>query len=272
MNSSVVSVILPAYNCEKYIGKSIQSVLQQTCTDFEVIIVNDGSTDKTEASILQYADQRIIYLKNPENKGLIYTLNRAIEHAQGKYIARMDADDICLPQRLAKQNEYLNTHPDTTMVASTISFIDETGNDKGIWPLDRKMISPDLIRNKMPFENCIAHPSIMIRSDILKKLKYNSRQVNIEDYDLWLRLLSRGYVIDKINEPLLLYRTHGDSVTHLYLKKKNFFFKHLRMKRIFLAKEILSGRINGFILRVIASTIVDFIKGTGKAIKKIVGN
>jgi len=272
MNSPAVSVILPAYNCEKYIGKAIQSVLQQTFADLELIIINDGSTDKTETSILQFADQRIIYLKNPGNKGLIYTLNRAIELAQGKYIARMDGDDICLPQRLEKQNEYLNIHIDITMVATTISFIDDNGNDKGIWPLDRKMISPQLIRNKMPFENCIAHPSIMIRSDVLKKLKYNTRQVNIEDYDLWLRLLNRGYVIDKINEPLLLYRIHDDSITHVHLKRKNFFFKHLRMKRIFLAKEILSGRINGFILRVIASTIVDFVKGTGKAIKKIVGN
>ena len=106
-------------------------------------------------------------------------------------------------------------------------------------------------------------------SDILKKLKYNPRQVNIEDYDLWLRLLSRGYIIEKINEPLLLYRIHDKSVTNLYLKKKNFFFKHLRMKRIFLANEILSGRINRFVLRVIISTIMDFIKGTGKAIKNL---
>ena len=269
MNSPAVSVILPAFNCEKYIGKAIQSLLHQTFTDFEVIIVNDGSTDKTEANILQFDDPRIVYLKNPENKGLIYSLNRAIEQSRGKYIGRMDADDVSLPERLAMQKQYLDEHPQTAMVATTISFIDENGNDHGIWSLDRKMISAALIRNKMPFENCIAHPSVMIRSDVLKKLKYNPRQVNIEDYDLWLRLLNRGYVIDKIDEPLLLYRMHDDSITHLYLKKKNFFFKHLRMKRIFLAKEILSGRINGFTLMVIVSTMVDFVKGTGKAIKKI---
>ena len=271
MNSPAVSVILPAYNCEKYIGKAIESVLQQTFTDFELIIINDGSTDNTERGILQFTDPRIIYLQNPENKGLIYTLNRAIELAKGNYIARTDSDDICLPERLARQKEYLDEHPETTMVASTISFIDANGNDKGIWPLDRKMISPSLIRNKMPFENCIAHPSIMIRADILKKLKYNPRQVNIEDYDLWLRLLNRGHVIGKINEPLLWYRSHDDSITQVHLRRKNFFFKHLRMKRIFLAREILSGRINGFTLKVIISTIVDFIKGTGKEVKKIFG-
>jgi len=269
MNSPAVSVILPAYNCEKYIGKAIQSVLQQTFTDFELIIINDGSTDKTETSILQFADPRIIYLQNPGNKGLIYTLNRAIETAKGNYIARMDSDDICLPERLSKQKGYFDLHPETTMVATTINFIDANGNEKGIWSLDRKTTSPTFIRKKMPFENCIAHPTIMIRADILKKLKYNPRQLNIEDYDLWLRLLNRGHVIGKIDEPLLWYRSHDDSITHVHLKKKNFFFKHLRMKRIFLAKEIISGRINGFTLKVIISTIVDFIKGTGKAIKKI---
>ena len=271
MNAPAVSVILPAYNCQQYVGKAIQSVLQQTFTDFELIIINDGSTDQTETSILQFTDPRIIYLQNPENKGLIYTLNRAIELAKGNYIARMDSDDICVQERLSKQKGYLDGHSETTMVASTINFIDASGNDKGIWSLDRKTISPAVIRDEMPFENCIAHPSIMIRADILRKLKYDPRQVNIEDYDLWLRLLNRGHVIGKINEPLLWYRVHGDSITHVHLKKKNFFFKHLRMKRKFLAKEILSGRVNGFTLKVIASTIVDFIKGTGKEVKKIVG-
>lgn len=269
MNVPAVSVILPAYNCEKYIANAIDSVLQQTLSDLELIIINDGSSDKTEPAILAFADPRIVYLKNESNSGLIFSLNRGIEMARAKYIARMDADDICMPSRLAKQMEYLDRHSETTMLATTISFIDEQGNDKGNWPLDRIAIDHNSIRNKMPFENCIAHPSIMIRAAILKKLKYDPRQVNIEDYDLWLRLLSRGHAIDKINEPLLLYRIHDDSITNLYLKKTNFFFKHLRMKRIFLAKEIFSGRINGFILRVIASTFIDLIKGTGKSIKKI---
>ena len=269
MNEPTVSVILPAYNCEKYIAQAIESVLQQTFTDLELIIINDGSTDKTESIILSFTDPRIIYLKNEINRGLISSLNKAIEIAHGKYIARMDADDINLPARIEKQKKYLDTHLGTTMAATTISFIDENGSNKGIWLLDRKKIDHNAIRKKMPFENCIAHPSIMIRTAVLKELKYDERQVNIEDYDLWLRLLSRDHVISKIDEPLLLYRIHNESVTNLYLKKKNFFFKHLKMKRIFLAKEISSGRINGFNLLVIASMVVDLTKGTGKAIKKI---
>jgi glycosyltransferase involved in cell wall biosynthesis len=97
-----VSVILPAYNCEKYIAQAIESVLQQTFTDLELIIINDGSIDKTESIILSFSDPRIIYLKNEINRGLIFTLNKAIEIAQGNYIARMDADDISLPARIGK--------------------------------------------------------------------------------------------------------------------------------------------------------------------------
>ena len=91
MNVPAVSVILPAYNCEKFIGKAIQSVLQQTFTDFELIIINDGSTDNTESIIHTFTDQRIVYLKNPINKGCLYIKQRRLTHANGKYIARMDA-------------------------------------------------------------------------------------------------------------------------------------------------------------------------------------
>jgi glycosyltransferase involved in cell wall biosynthesis len=98
MNVPAVSVILQAYNCEKFIGKAIQSVLQQTLTDFEFIIINDGSTDNTESIIHEFNDHRIVYLKNSKNEGLVSTLNKAIANANGKYIARMDADDICLPE------------------------------------------------------------------------------------------------------------------------------------------------------------------------------
>ena len=125
MNVPAVSVILPAYNCEKFIGKAIQSVLQQTFSDLELIIINDGSTDKTEFAILAFDDPRIIYIKNQMNKGLVFTLNRCIELAKGKYIARMDADDICLPERFAKQKTFLDQNENIAVVATTIEFINE---------------------------------------------------------------------------------------------------------------------------------------------------
>jgi glycosyltransferase involved in cell wall biosynthesis len=269
MNDVAVSVILPAYNCEKFIGQAIGSVLQQTFTDFELIIINDGSTDKTEFSIIGFDDPRIVYIKNQHNRGLIFTLNRAIDIAKGKYIARMDADDICKPQRLSKQKELLDRHDDLTMVASTIDLIDENGADAGVWELDRKTVDPEQIKKRLVHENCIAHPTVMIRAGVLKEFKYTPGQVNIEDYDLWLRLLSHGHRISKINEPLLLYRIHGSSITNLDLKNKNYFFKYFRMKRKFLAREFSAGHVNGFSLRVMAGTVGDVAMGVGKSIKNL---
>jgi glycosyltransferase involved in cell wall biosynthesis len=269
MNSPAVSVILPAYNCERYIGRAIQSVLDQTFSDFELIIINDGSTDKTEFAVLSFSDHRIVYQKNETNQGLVYSLNRAIDLAGGKYIARMDADDICRPERLAKQVAFLDNHNEITLVATTIDFINNEEKLTGQWELDRKTISPEQIRSKMPSENCIAHPTVMLRSSVLKEFKYKTSQKNIEDYDLWLRLLNRGHQLAKVDEPLLLYRVHGDSVTSLYLKKRNPFFKHLSMKWRFLISEFFAGRVTGFLLIVNLSCAADLVKGIAKAIKNL---
>jgi glycosyltransferase involved in cell wall biosynthesis len=269
MNVPVISVVLPVYNGERYLEKAIQSVLDQSFTDFELIIINDGSTDKTEFIILSFPDPRIVYLKNQQNSGLIYSLNRGIEMAQGKYIARMDADDICLPDRLEKQKMFLDIHPGIAMTASLAVLIDEAGREKEIREEDKKTILPLQIRRKMPYENCIAHPTVMMRSELFKELLYKPYQKNIEDYDCWLRLLNCGYAIQKTDEPLLLYRTHEESITHVHLRKTNFFFKHFRMKTRFLAREIMEGRINGFTFRVIIAAALDIVKGAGKAIKNM---
>jgi len=268
MNVPAVSVILPAYNCEKFIGKAIQSVLQQTFTDFELVIINDGSTDNTESIIHEFDDQRIVYLKNSNNQGLIYTLNKAIAHANGKYTARMDADDICLEERLAKQKTFLDQNEDIAVVASTIEFINEQDEKTGIWELDRQTITPAQIRRAILKQNCIAHPTVMMHTEITKQMKYKEYQKNIEDYDLWLRLLNRGYKIAKLDEPLLLYRIHDSSITAIHLKKTNPFFKHFAMKMKFLFR---FSHISGFAFSVFASAVMDLIKGIIKAIKNIFG-
>src|SRR4249919_3825300 len=120
MNVPAVSVILPAYNCEKYIAKAIESVLHQTFTDLELIIINDGSTDRTEEIIRSFSDPRILYQVNNTNKGLVFTLNKGIDIAKGGYIARMDGDDICHPERLAKQKTFLDQNQEIATIASTI--------------------------------------------------------------------------------------------------------------------------------------------------------
>lgn len=268
-NNPVISIILPVYNGGRFLSLALKSVLQQTFTDFECILVNDGSTDDSEAIIQTFTDSRIIYVKNEKNSGLIFSLNRGIEMARGKYIARMDADDICLPQRLEKQYEYLELHPETAVVATSIIFINNEGEHTGQWELDKKTITYSSIKNEMPRSNCIAHPGVMIRTDIIRKLRYKSYQRNIEDYDLWLRMLNRGYKIEKMETPLLLYRIHETSITGSILKKKNFFFKHASMKRKFIFNEIGAGKCSFFMLRVFLYQLLDYIKGTGKFIKQL---
>lgn len=265
MNVPAVSVILPAYNCGKHLGLAIESVLRQTFPDFELIIVNDGSTDNTEQIINSFSDHRVIYVKNVKNEGLVNSLNRAIDLSRGKYIARMDGDDICQPGRLAKQKLYLDQNEDVTVVASTIEFINEQGQKTGEWELDKQTITPGQIKRAMMKQNCIAHPTVMMRSQIIKELKYQPYQKNIEDYDLWLRVLSRGHKIAKIDEPLLLYRIHGNSITSMYLKNANPYFKHLLMKLRFLSK---FGYVSSFSIAVFGSAVTDLVKGILKSIKK----
>jgi glycosyltransferase involved in cell wall biosynthesis len=269
MNSPSISIILPAFNSEAFIAEAIRSVLSQTCTDFELIIINDGSTDRTEEIILSFNDPRIQYHRNETNSGLIYTLNKAIDLAKANYIARMDADDSCLPERLSIQKNYLDQYDDIDVVAAPVIFIDHAGKETGVWELDRKTILPARIKKIMPYENCVAHPSVMIRAAVLKEFRYKAYQKNIEDYDLWLRLLNRGYNIGKTEIPLLLYRVHDASITGTTLKKKNFFFKHAAMKRKFLWREMKEGQINGFTIKVIVSFLGDLLKGTGKSVKNV---
>ena len=244
----------------------MQSVLEQTFSGFELIIINDGSTDNTESIINSLPDPRILYFKNPVNKGLVYTLNKAIDLAKGNYIARMDADDICLPERLVLQKTFLDQHEDIAAVATTVDFINDKEEKTGSWELDRQTITPGQIKKAMLKQNCIAHPTVMIRSEVLKQLKYKGYQKNIEDYDLWLRLLNRGYRIAKLDQPLLLYRAHDTSVTSIHLKKTNPFFKHFLMKIKFLDR---FSHISGFGFSVFVSAILDLIKGAVKAIKNI---
>ena len=116
----LISVVLPAYNVQDTIGESIDSILSQTFTDFELIIINDGSQDNTEEVIHAYSDKRIRYYRNEKNEGLIYTLNRGLDLAQGKYIARMDADDVSLPTRFEKQVKVMEESPNIVVCGTQI--------------------------------------------------------------------------------------------------------------------------------------------------------
>ncbi len=269
MNSPTVSVVLPVFNCEKYIGAAIDSIVTQTFHDFELVIVNDGSTDNTESIVQEFSDPRIVYRKNEKNLGLIYTLNKGIEAARGKYIARMDSDDVSLPDRLHQQSEFLEQHPDVGIVATTIINIDEHDRQLGVWELDRKTLSHSIIRKTMLRENCISHPSVMGKAELFHRFPYRPKQKNVEDYDLWLRLLANNIQFAKIANPLLLYRVHPSSVTSVILKNKNFYFKHFHMKRRLFAS---LGKFNAYALKILLSALNDLAFGIGKSIKSAFRN
>lgn len=208
-----ISVILPAYNAARFLAEAIESILNQTFKDFELILINDGSHDQTKDIMLSYKekDARIVILDNDGNRGLSYSFNHGIEMARGKYIARMDADDVSLPNRFRKQVSYLERHPKISILGSSMIQINEKG-DK-MFTLNREP-SHALIKFSSLFSTPIYHPTIMAKAEILKSNHYNEGLSNSEDYELWSRLLFNNHIIfGNIKRPLLLYRAYPGSFT-----------------------------------------------------------
>lgn len=206
-----VSVVMPAYNAEKYLREAIDSILAQTFDDFEFIIVNDGSTDSTKEIILSYDDPRIIYLENEQNSGICVTLNKGLDAARGKYIARMDADDISLPERFAHQVAYLDAHPEVGVLGSFVERITENGLTIDFPPSET---NPYKCRASLLFSPCVAHPATMLRVSVLNdhKLRYDDNYRGMEDFYLWWNL-SQHTQISNIETVLLKYRIHQNQVT-----------------------------------------------------------
>ncbi|MBA3704886.1 MAG: glycosyltransferase family 2 protein [Bacteroidetes bacterium] len=203
-----VTVVMPAYDAEKYIKQAIESILNQTFKDFVFLIINDGSTDQTEKIILSYADKRINYVKNEKNIGLIATLNYAISITDTEYMVRMDADDISLPDRIDRQIDFMQRNESVWVCGSQVEYF---GQSQKISAFPE---THDSIKAQLLFENCIAHPSVIMRLNHIKKyqLFYSPDFINIEDYDLWLRIAMIGQLAN-INTPLLKYRLEGQNIT-----------------------------------------------------------
>lgn len=267
-----VSVILPVYNGERFLREAIDSILAQTFTDFEFLLLNDGSTDGSEAIIQSYTDPRIVYVKNERNEGLINTLNKALDLARGEYVARMDADDASAPERLQVQKAWLDQNPETAVVASFSTETDEDGKPLGFFAPDRRYVTAPEIRRRLPRMNCLTHPSIMARAAVLKEYRYAANQKNIEDYDLWLRLAADGFRLEKIPQPLLLYRVHGASVTQTKLRSRNFFVRHFHCKRRYLARRLKRGRLTVFDFCVASEMVLDAALAAAKRTKEVLTN
>ena len=210
-STPTVSVVLPVYNGERWLRESVQSLTEQSFRDFELIAVDDGSTDASPRLLaeLASADPRVKVHTNPANLGLIQSLNRGFAVARGRYVARLDADDVALPTRLERQVARLEAEPRLGVIGSAYYRLDEQGR--------RRLRSPPLsdtaIRWHLLFGNAWCHSTIMLRASLLARDvgPYGDYR-HAEDYELWVRLLrsSRG---ETLPEPLVLYREHGGSVS-----------------------------------------------------------
>jgi glycosyltransferase involved in cell wall biosynthesis len=208
--SPLVSVVLPVYDSAAWLDESIASVLGQTLRDLELILIDDGSRDASPRIMADRAlcDRRVRIERHETNLGLITALNHGLEAARGRYVARMDADDVCLPARLERQVEFLETHPGIFLVGSEIVLMDERGRE-----IDRlrREPSPERLALLLPQRNEISHSTIVFRRD--PTLRYREKMMLVEDYDLYLRLLSRGERLANLPLPLLRYRRHAQSVS-----------------------------------------------------------
>lgn len=205
-----LSIIMPAYNAEAYVGEAIESVLQQSFTDFEFIIVNDGSKDNTLEVIKQYNDPRIKLIDQP-NKGLIDTLNDCILMANADIIARMDADDVNLPGRLQVEFDFLQQHPDYVMVGCEADIIDRDGNY--LTPLVPIGHTHEEIVERIDRKCPFIHPCVMFRKDaVIAAGLYPKNALTFEDHLLWKKLLSQGKVCN-LRQSLMKVRFNPESVT-----------------------------------------------------------
>ncbi len=209
----LISVVMSVYNSEKYLSESIESVLNQTCANFEFIIINDGSTDSSLHIIQNYMqdDERIV-LVNQENKGLPFSLNEGIEKAKGKYIARMDADDISLPTRFEEQIKFMEKNLEIGICGTWAEVFGEKKKSRIL----KHPITHDEMKAKLLYTVCFAHPTVFMRKRVLdeNKLRYNLDYLNAQDYELWSKI-SEVTVMGNIPKVLLRYRLNENSITSI---------------------------------------------------------
>lgn len=275
--SELISVILPVYNGEKYLKEAIESILNQTYKDFEFIIINDGSTDKSLDIIEKYKkeDERIIVISR-ENKGLIATLNEGIEKAKGKYIARMDQDDISLSNRFEEQLKIMENDKEIVVCGSWINVFGENRKEK----ISKYFQYDKEIKANLIMSCCFAHPSVMMRRDAFldNNIWYDENFKNAEDYHLWTQLARVGkfYNIPKV---LLNYRILETSMTRVAEKEvekryqvvKNIFQEALNILDTNLSEDekklhfIISDNIRTNANKVLLSDLKNYFKKIVKA-------
>jgi glycosyltransferase involved in cell wall biosynthesis len=203
-----VSVLLPAYNAAATLEEAIESILVQDYSDFELLVINDGSTDDTPVILQRYAPHPNVRIVHQENRGLIDTLNDGLTLCRGEFIARMDADDIATPDRLRRQVEFMQANPDVVCCGTAVEFF---GDKHGVWRLP---FSHEACVDTLLLGSCFAHPSVMLRRSTLSAfgIAYDKTALHAEDYALWCELAAVGRLAN-LDFVGLRYRVHGAQVS-----------------------------------------------------------
>lgn len=212
-HTPLVSVVMPVYNGELYLREAIDSILNQTWRDLELIIVDDNSGDSTPEILQSYDDERVVVVKNSKKHGPAWSRNRGLANARGEYVACMDADDIALPRRLELQVKFLKRNPQVALVGGATTTIDWKGNHGYTLqpPTDSR-----LIKESLTHSNCYVQSTVMMRTDAVLALQ-GYRFPLAEDYDLWLRM-SESYELGNLTEIVLLYRVHDAQISLQQMK------------------------------------------------------
>ena len=220
----LVTTILPVYNGECYISQALTSVLGQTYTNQEILVINDGSTDSTKQILDDFCmrDNRIKVIDNPQKLKVVKSLNIGLKHAKGDLIARIDADDIWMPEKLELQVKMFNEDMDLHLLGTAKYIIDERGrlvNQNSYFPY----FSDTDIKRNIHKANLFTHSSVMFRRSMVEKFGfYDEDFLNSEDYELWLRITNKVKV-GILNKPLVKYRVHSKSVTSLRIQQQMYY-------------------------------------------------
>ena len=230
MTSPELSVFITSYNSELYIREAINSILNQTYTDYELIIIDNASTDKTVSIIKSYMDNRIHLVSHSQNIGIVGSRNQALDMAKGTFITFLDSDDIAHPQKFEKQLAFLKNNPEFGMVGSSVILINGKGTETGRWKLNSRAGTIPAI---MLFHNYFVNSAVMFRKALVKDFKYPEDLIIGEDYILWFNLLQISKGIN-LPEYLTSYRQHSHSLIQCNAEKKEAYdkkvYKHIFQK------------------------------------------
>lgn len=240
--SKKVSVIMGIYNCASTLGGAIDSLLNQTYSNWNLIMCDDGSSDETYSVAKKYKElypDKIILIKNDENKGLNYTLNHCLKYADGDYIARMDGDDISLPERFEKEVEFLDNHPEYAIVSTPMIYFDEQGDFRR----GKGCGEPEL--NRFAKGTPFCHAPCMVRREAYEAVEgytLSDKRLRVEDWDLWIRMYEKGYKGYMLNQPF--YKMRDDR--NAYSRRK-FKYRINEARVIFMAVKSLKLPKRNFI-------------------------